>query len=76
MATSTRRVRASVATSIPMTEGACVEHSGQSPRSLRSRCWQPYGLIATTKVEQGLDVPLIRFAPVITPDAVKIAGSA
>lgn len=35
-----------------------------------------YGLIAKAMVEQGLDVPLIGFSPVVTPDAVKIAGSA
>ena len=35
-----------------------------------------YGLIGKTMVEQGLNVPLIGFGPVITPDAIKIAGSA
>ena len=35
-----------------------------------------YGLVAKAMVEQGLNVPLIGFSPVVTPDAVKIAGAA
>jgi branched-chain amino acid transport system substrate-binding protein len=35
-----------------------------------------YGLIAKAMVEQGLDVPLIGFSPVVVPDAVRIAGEA
>jgi branched-chain amino acid transport system substrate-binding protein len=35
-----------------------------------------YGLTAKAMVEQGLEVPLIGFSPILVPDAVKIAGGA
>ncbi|WP_269304982.1 ABC transporter substrate-binding protein [Aeromicrobium sp. HA] len=35
-----------------------------------------HGLIAKTMLEQGLDVPLIGFSPILVNDAIKIAGDA
>lgn len=35
-----------------------------------------HGLIAKTMVEQGLDVPLIGFSPILVSDAIQIAGDA
>jgi len=35
-----------------------------------------HGLVAKTMVEQGLDVPLIGFSPILVADAVKIGGEA
>lgn len=35
-----------------------------------------YGLIAKAMVEQGLDVPLIGFSPIVLPDAINISAGA
>jgi branched-chain amino acid transport system substrate-binding protein len=35
-----------------------------------------HGLVAKTMLEQGLDVPLIGFSPILVSDAIKIAGDA
>ncbi|MEU7766568.1 ABC transporter substrate-binding protein [Nocardia sp. NPDC049190] len=35
-----------------------------------------HGLVAKTMLEQGLDVPLVGFSPILVSDAIKIAGNA
>jgi branched-chain amino acid transport system substrate-binding protein len=35
-----------------------------------------HGLVAKTMLEQGLDVPLVGFSPILVNDAIKIAGDA
>lgn len=35
-----------------------------------------HGLVAKTMLEQGLDVPLVGFSPILVSDAIKIAGDA
>lgn len=35
-----------------------------------------HGLVAKTMVEQGLDIPLIGFSPILVADAIQIAGDA
>ena len=35
-----------------------------------------HGLVAKTMLEQGLDVPLVGFSPILVSDAIKIAGKA
>lgn len=35
-----------------------------------------HGLVAKTMLEQGLDVPLVGFSPILVNDAIKIAGEA
>lgn len=35
-----------------------------------------HGLVAKTMLEQGMDVPLVGFSPILVSDAIKIAGAA